>query len=88
MNGMSVRINPSCRIREWSSITGKGGGATKWEGGSKCCFTPTRKNKGGGGKCFSHPEWRVAKCFVLDVLTILEGGHKRFPPFDGGRGGA
>ena len=50
-------------------------------------YKKKKKKKRGGGKCFSHPEWRVAKCFVLDVLTILEGGHKRFPPFDGGRGG-
>ena len=47
--------------------------------------------KGGSGKSFSHPEGRVTQCFgvvltwVLEVLTILEGGSKGFKSLKGGR---
>ena len=34
-----------------------------------------KKREGGGTKCFV-----VVLTRVLEVLTILEGGHKRFPP--------
>ena len=45
---------------------------------------------GGGGKGLSHPEGGRATNFgvvltrVLQVLTILEGRHKRFPSFERG----
>ena len=40
-------------VREWSLITGRGGGATKREGGAHEVL-PLRK--GGGGKGFSYSE--------------------------------
>ena len=41
-------------FRDWSLITGREGGATKWEGGRHVKFYPYEK--GGGAKSFSHAE--------------------------------
>ena len=41
-------------VREWSLITGKRGGGTKWEGGGKSSFTPTKSGR--GKTSFSHAE--------------------------------
>ena len=73
-------------IREWSSITGRGGGgATNYWRGEQVKFYPCKKGVGGGG-VFAILEVgpsMVVLIWVLEVLTILEegGGHKRFPPF-------
>ena len=47
-------------LRDWSLISGRGGGATKWDGGGGACeVLPKRKGGGGGrGKSFSHAEGR------------------------------
>ena len=39
----------SCRLRDWSLITGRGG-ATEREGGGACEVFPLRKLGGGGGQ--------------------------------------
>ena len=43
-----------CLLRDWSLITGRGGGYKTGGGGGKSSFTPTKR--GGGGKGFSHAE--------------------------------
>ena len=51
-----------CRIRDWSSITGRGGGATKRKGGGgHVKFNPHKK--GGGAE---------------KVLNMLKGRHNKF----------
>ena len=42
-------------VRDCSLITGRGGGATKREGGAREVL-PLQKGGGGGGKSFSHAE--------------------------------
>ena len=47
------------------------------------------KKRGGGGKSFSHAEGGQKKCFgvafpqKLEVLAILNGGHRKFLPWGG-----
>ena len=69
-----------------------GRGATKREGGGgHVKFYPPRKG-GRGGKSFSHPEgggggtkgFEVVLTRELDVLAIVMGGRKKFPPFKTG----
>ena len=81
-------------VREWSSITGIGGGGgykTGLGGGGDLPY-----KKGEGTISFSHPEggegtksvW-VVLTQVLEVLTILEGGgggHNRLSAFKKGGG--
>ena len=45
-------------VRDWSLITGRGGGgAIKWEeGDGQVKYYPYKKGGGGGGKSFSHAE--------------------------------
>ena len=53
MNGTGVRINPSYRIREWSSITGKGGGGVLQNGrvgASVVLLLQEKKKKKKGGR--------------------------------------
>ena len=53
-----------CELRDWSLITGRGGGY-KTGGGGACEVLPLRKG-GEGGKSFSHAEGgaqKVLRCF-------------------------
>ena len=49
------------RVRDWSLITGRGGGPTKQEGGGAREVLPLLKGGGGDGKGFSHAEGRAQK---------------------------
>ena len=49
-------------VREWSLITGRGGGGYKAGGGGRASEVLPLKKRGGAGKC----------------LAILKTGHKRF----------
>ena len=50
-------------LRDWSLITGRGGGATKWEVGAREVL-PLRKG-GRGGKSFSHAEGGHNKFYAV-----------------------
>ena len=54
-------------IRDWSLITGRGGGATKREGGMRS-LTPT---KSGCGESFSHAERGGGAQIVYPFVTSL-----------------
>ena len=45
-------------LRDWSLITGRGGGLQNGRGGGMCSFTPTKR---GGAKSFSHAEGGAQK---------------------------
>ena len=67
-------------IREGSLIMGRGSASE---------VLPLQKKGRGAGKVFAilnwgHNKFGVVLTQVLEVLTILEGDHKRFPPFKRG----
>ena len=66
-------------LRDWSLITGRGGGATKWQGGGAREVLPLRK--GGGKKSLRHSEGGAQK-----VLGLFLRGSLKFKPYC--RGGA
>ena len=89
-------------LRDWSLISGRGGGAKKREGGHVKLYPYERG--GGGGQGFNHAEggytkfWGIFFPQKLEVLAILKGGgnvstrlkagRKRFyPVLTGGGGG-
>ena len=51
--GLSYISHTIMEIREWSSITGRGGSYKTEGGGGQVRFIPTNR-VGGGGVCFSH----------------------------------
>ena len=78
------------KIRNWSLITGRGGGLQNRRGGGTSSFTPTKR---GDGKSFSHAEGGYKKFWgsfyvggARKVSTLLKGGRKKFYPVL--RGGA
>ena len=78
-------------LRDWSG-EGRGGGATEREGVGHAKFYPYEKG-GGGRTSFSHAEggggtnsFEVVLTQELEVLTIVMGGCKKFPPFKRGGG--
>ena len=81
----AVHLGGKCKwsIRDWSLITGRGGGY-KTGGGAREVL---RLRKGGGGKRFSHAEggggrekFPRFKRGVREVLPCLEGGAKSIGP--------
>ena len=79
-------------IRDWSLITGRGGGYKTGGGRGRLSFTPAKR---GGGESFSHAggttSFGVVFMRYLEVLAILMGGGgcKKFPPIEtGGPGNA
>ena len=78
-------------IRDWSLITGKGGGVQNGRGGGSCEVLPLEKG-GGGGKGFSYDErgggttsFGVVFTWELEVLAIVMGeGDKMFLLFKRG----
>ena len=73
-------------LRDWSLIKGRGG-ATKREGGGASEVLPLLK--GGAEKVLAMLEWgrgstksfEVVLTRELEVLAIVMGGRKKFPPF-------
>ena len=73
-------------VRDWSLITGRGGGYKTGGGGGHIKFYPCIKAGGGGRKGFSHARGGggggITSCAVvftqwLDVLAILKEGEKK-----------
>ena len=64
-------------LRDWSLITGRGGGLQTGRGGGGVNFTPTKKR--GGGKSFSQAEGQAKNVLgwfyaVALSLSHIEGG--------------
>ena len=78
-------------IRDWSLITGRGGGDTKREGGA-CQVLPLRKGGGGAEKVLAMLKgggtnnFEVVLTQELEVSAIVMGACKKFPTFK--KGGA